>query len=160
MGNIPSRMESAYVARKDLEASIMKRECEAREREFAFCGEKLKNKSDLERKKANIEHQHKINELIAQRKQTKLHAGKEILLSYLNMMTSIIEQNNTACHTAISLSQLNSDKLSDSMNELLDYSKKQVQELKLQQDDEFGRLLDFAVDRGVITTENKLYLIE
>ena len=44
--------------------------------------------------------------------------------------------------------------------QLLDYSKKQIQELQLKQDDEFSRLLDFAVDQKVITAQNKIYLLE
>lgn len=44
--------------------------------------------------------------------------------------------------------------------QLLDYSKKQICELQLKQDHEFARLLDFAVEKKVLSAKNKVYLLE
>ena len=43
--------------------------------------------------------------------------------------------------------------------ELLEFSKKQIRDLKVSQDEEFNRLLDFAVERKIITADEKKYLI-
>jgi hypothetical protein len=56
--------------------------------------QKLELKYEIEAKKADMNHQHKIAELIAQMKQTKLQGGKEILISYMETVNAIIRQNN------------------------------------------------------------------
>jgi hypothetical protein len=43
---------------------------------------------------------------------------------------------------------------------LLDYSKKQIEELQLKQDQDFTQLIDLAVDQKVLTPSEKLYLLE
>ncbi|RIA99531.1 hypothetical protein C1645_747035 [Glomus cerebriforme] len=157
----------------------MELEYEARKRETELRAEELKINYELETRKADMEHQHKIAELMAQMKQTKLQAGKELLISYMEMMKLIIQQNGTTFQAALPLlQQLGNDKLSDSMKEatenaikkiynsymstedLLEYSKNQIKELQLKQDNDFERLLNFAVDQKVITPKNKLYLLE
>ncbi|CAG8666847.1 3392_t:CDS:2 [Funneliformis caledonium] len=172
MGNTTSKALEELKRRKDLEY-------EARKREIELCSQESKNNYELQIRKADMEHQHKIAELITQMKQTKLQAGKELLLSYMDTMNIIIQQNGNCFNAAIPLlQQLNNDKLSDSLRgatekaiqkiydsyktteELLDYSKKQIKELQLKQDDEFARLLDFAVEQKVITEKNKIYLLE
>ncbi|RGB30224.1 hypothetical protein C1646_765611 [Rhizophagus diaphanus] len=161
-------------ARKKLEL-----EYEARKRDTDLRAEESKNNYILEIRKADMEHQHKIAELMAQMRQTKLQSGKELLLSYLEIMNTIIQQNSTVFQSVEPLlKQLQNDKLSDSMKgsieracdkalngymdtqQLLDYSKKQIIELQLKQDDEFERLLGFAVERKVITSDDKLHLLE
>ncbi|CAG8652596.1 6788_t:CDS:2 [Funneliformis caledonium] len=81
----------------------------------------------------------------------------------METMNLIIQQNGASFNAIMPLLQkLESDKLSTSLEkatekaikkifdtyktteELLDYSKKQIKELQLKQDDEFARLLDFA----------------
>ncbi|CAG8715295.1 hypothetical protein GLOIN_2v1789405 [Rhizophagus irregularis DAOM 181602=DAOM 197198] len=157
----------------------MELEYEARKRDTELRGQELKINYELQIRKADMEHQHKIAELMAQMKQTKLQAGKELLLSYMETMNLIIQQNGTTFQTALPLlQQLSNDKLSDSMKQateraiqkiydsymtteqLLDYSKKQICELQLKQDHEFARLLDFAVEKKVLSAKNKVYLLE
>ncbi|CAG8557382.1 10822_t:CDS:2 [Ambispora leptoticha] len=135
--------------------------------------------TDLAIRKADMEHQHKIAELIAEMKQTKLQTGKELQLAYMETMKAIIQQNSTSFQTVKPLlEQLNNNKLSDSMKksienacakvlngymdtqQLLDYSKEQIANLQLKQDEEFKRLLDYAVEQNVITANNKIYLLE
>ncbi|CAG8707781.1 12251_t:CDS:2, partial [Funneliformis mosseae] len=159
MGNTTSKALEELKHRNDLEYEARKREIELRSQES-------KNNYDLQIRKADMEHQHKIAELITQMKQTKLQAGKELLLSYMDTMKIIIQQNGSCLDAAIPLlQQLNNDKLSDSLKkateraikkiyasymtteELLDYSKIQIKELQLKQDYEFTRLLDFAVEK-------------
>ena len=44
--------------------------------------------------------------------------------------------------------------------ELLSFAKQEVEKLQLKQDEEFSRLLDFAVSRDIISKANKTYLLE
>ncbi|CAG8536160.1 6128_t:CDS:2 [Funneliformis mosseae] len=122
------RMNIAYEAHK--------RETELRSRE-------LQINYELQIRKADTEHQHKIAELITLMKLTKLQTGKELLLSYMETMNLIIQQNGASLNAIMPLLQkLESDKLSTSLEkatekaikkifdtyktteELLDYSKK------------------------------------
>ncbi|GBB92070.1 hypothetical protein RclHR1_01960020 [Rhizophagus clarus] len=164
MGNTASRAFDEAKRKIELEYEARKRENELRNDELKF-------NYGLEIRKAEMEHQHKIAELMTQMKQTKLHAGKELIISYMNTMNLIIQQNNTTFQAALPLlQQLNNDKLSDSMRDatekgympperLLDYSKKQIEELRLKQDDEFMQLMNLAVDQKVITSTDKLFLL-
>lgn len=47
-----------------------------------------------------------------------------------------------------------------STKDLLEYSKMQFQELQIKQDDEFVRLLDFAVEQKVLSGKDKIHLLE
>jgi hypothetical protein len=93
-------------------------EHEARKRDIELRAEELKFNYGLEIRKAEMEHQHKITELITQMKQAKLHAGKELIISYMDTMNLIIQQNGSTFQAAVPLlQQLSNNKLSDSMRE-------------------------------------------
>ncbi|RIB05503.1 hypothetical protein C2G38_2219489 [Gigaspora rosea] len=150
-----------------------------RKRDIDLRTEESKRNYELQRRKADIEHQHKIAELIAQMKQTKLQTGKELVFTYMKTINMIIDQNSNIFRSSEPLlNQLKDERLPEPIKntiqnainkafmgymntqELLDYTKHQVNDLQLKQDDEFTRLLGFAVDQELITEKNKLYLLE
>ncbi|CAG8678563.1 14291_t:CDS:2 [Dentiscutata erythropus] len=146
---------------------------ETHKRDIELSTEEMKKSFEFQKKKTEMEHQHKIAELIVQMKQTKLQAGKELLLAYMKTIHAIIEQNANIFQAVDPLlNQLKDEILPKSVmstiekagfmgtKELLDYSKEQINKLMLKQDDDFIRLLDSAVDQKVITEENKMYLLE
>ncbi|CAG8497334.1 8327_t:CDS:2 [Gigaspora rosea] len=157
----------------------MELEYEARKRDIDLRTEESKRNYELQRRKADIEHQHKIAELIAQMKQTKLQTGKELVFTYMKTINMIIDQKSNIFRSSEPLlNQLKDERLPEPIKntiqnainkafmgymntqELLDYTKHQVNDLQLKQDDEFTRLLGFAVDQELITEKNKLYLLE
>jgi len=169
-----ARKRETENARKKMELDF-----EARKRDTELRSEEARRNYELELKKADMAHQHKIAELITQMKQTKLQTGKELVLAYMKTMTAIIEQNNSIFQTSGPLlNQLKDEKLPSSVKgnienvvnkafegwmdtkSLLEYTKSQINELQLQQNEDFSRLLDYAVERDVITQKNRLYLLE
>ena len=65
-----------------------------------------------------MKHQHKIADSMAQMRKTKLQAGKELFISYMDTMNIIIQQNDTIFNAALPLlQQLSNDKLSDSIKQ-------------------------------------------
>ncbi|RIB12975.1 hypothetical protein C2G38_2199247 [Gigaspora rosea] len=80
----------------ELDAECEKIKTKQQEIEYKLAkrnNEILKDKQKLEKMKAKMEHQHKIAELIAQMKQTKMQNGKEFKLAYLGPLSAIIQQN-------------------------------------------------------------------
>lgn len=76
---------------------------------------------ELEVKKAEMNHQHKIIELMALMKQTKFQGGKELLLSYMETLNIIIRQNSTVFEKAASLlDQLGNDNLPESLKKSIE----------------------------------------
>ncbi|CAG8801018.1 33151_t:CDS:2 [Gigaspora margarita] len=156
--------EEAYRLENENRKRQMELEYEARKRDIDLRTEESKRNYELQRRKADIEHQHKIAELIAQMKQTKLQAGKELVFTYMKTINMIIDQDNERLPEPIKNTIQNAinKAFMGYMNtqELLDYTKHQVNDLQLKQDDEFTRLLGFAVDQELITEKNKLYILE
>jgi hypothetical protein len=94
--------------RMDLEDESRKQETELRN--------EMKKNYELELKKADLVHQHKIAEFITQMKQTKLQTGKELSLAYMKTITTIIGQNNNLFKAATTLlNQLKDKSLPDSV---------------------------------------------
>ncbi|CAG8668980.1 13735_t:CDS:2 [Acaulospora morrowiae] len=172
MGNAADKIIEQKRCKMELEYEARKRDVDLRDKEF-------KNRHTLEIRKSEADYQHKIAELITEMKKSKLQAGKELALSYINTMNLIIEQNSTIFESAEPLLQrLENGKLPESVKkatenfieklfnkfmtteDLLEFSKQQIKDLQLKQDKEFSRLLDIAVDQKVITLENKIYLLE
>jgi len=110
--------------------------------------------------------------------QTNLEAGKELLLSYMEIMNLIIQQNSTTHQNIILLSQqLSNDKLPDSIKEaiqeaikklisayktpqeLLDYAKQQINELQLNRDSDFIRLLNLGVEKKKSSQKKIKYIL-
>ncbi|CAG8572259.1 3845_t:CDS:2 [Ambispora gerdemannii] len=152
---------------------------ESRKRNADIRKDEVKTRYAFEEKRMDLEHQHKIAELITQMKLTKSQAGKELVLAYMAMLTSIIQQNNTVFEKAVPLIQQISDgKTPDSIKkaaekaiarafdgyrstqELLEFSKLEVERLNLKQNAEFLQLIDVAIEQKVITDENKIYILE
>ncbi|CAG8549699.1 6456_t:CDS:2 [Ambispora gerdemannii] len=141
--------------------------------------DEMEIKYKFEEKRLDLVHQHEIANLMTQMKLKKCDAGKEFLLTYMQTMTSIIQQNSSVFEKAIPLIQyISNDKTPDSIkkaaekainrafegykstHELLEFSKAEAERLSFKQDTEFCRMLDVAVGQKIITDENKAYILE
>jgi hypothetical protein len=141
--------------------------------------EHIRQKYDLEKEKVKMDHQNDIAELIVQMKNTEIGSGTELRIAYMNSVITIIQHNVEYCKGAVPLLEvLITGKLSDKMmasteeaiekiyantktpQELLDYSKQQIDEYQLKHDKKFEEWLNYAVDKQIITESNKAYLLD
>ncbi|CAG8522271.1 16476_t:CDS:2 [Dentiscutata erythropus] len=137
------------------------------EYENRYEAEEMKKNNKPQKERDDVENKYKIDELLAQMKLSKLQAGKELVNTCMKAVTLIIDQNSNVFRTSQDLlNQLKDEKLpkstkttiinkvlQDYMNtrELLDYAKKQINELQLKQENEFTKFIGFAVDQDIFS---------
>ncbi|CAG8535921.1 26046_t:CDS:2 [Gigaspora rosea] len=99
--------------------------------------------------KAKMEHQHKIAELIAQMKQTKMQNGKEFKLAYLGPLSAIIQQNKERQDNEIS--EANKFQINQNTINTITEDDRKFQ---------ISDMLKIAINQNIMTENDRKYLLD
>ncbi|CAI2169803.1 18537_t:CDS:2 [Funneliformis geosporum] len=172
-------IKEAAMAKLEIERERMKLEHESNTANTEMKIKEMEKSLILEERKLDMEHQHKISELFTEMKLAKFQVGKELILTYMQTVNNIIEQNGKVFVAANSMmNTITNEKMPQGVRDaasialerafngymdatqLLEYAKKEIDRLDLKKEYEFKKLLGVAEEHNLLSGDDSSYLLE